>query len=203
MLPLRKHARLPSVAYSLALQDRLKTSEILIDRLRIASEEDRLRILDEHFSSNMSYKTKRATTIEEHQRESPQSEISAEDEVTELLNETSVGEDSRICFYGRTSLYHLQPEKSALSYSQSGSMPGSIMVFSNDLASWKTAQKQDSASLSAASPAFSASAQTDVASIVGSDISQELFNELLEVYWCWPHHLHLVLCRKIFMRECD
>lgn len=36
---------------------------------------------------------------------------------------------------------------------------------------------------------------------LNSDVDSQLCNELLETYWCWPHHLHLVLCRKIFMRD--
>lgn len=51
------------------------------------------------------------------------------------------------------------------------------------------------------SPSLSTSAQTDIGTYLNSDVDSQLCNELLETYWCWPHHLHLVLCRKIFMRD--
>jgi hypothetical protein len=42
--------------------------------------------------------------------------------------------------------------------------------------------------------------QPDIKSYLDIDISSEICNELLEIYWCWPHNIHFVLSRKIFMR---
>lgn len=170
---------------------------MILERLRTASPEERLRLLDEHFSKEATAPTKppRASNIDtRRQKESPRSEVSTEDEVTELLNETSVGEDGRICFYGRTSLYHLQPEQITLTRRPSGSK---ILVETRPHG--PNLRKESIYSLASPSPALSQ--QSELGSIINSEISQELVNELLDVYWCWPHHLHLVLCRKIFMRE--
>ncbi|KAL1966256.1 hypothetical protein VTN77DRAFT_4609 [Rasamsonia byssochlamydoides] len=182
----------PSVTYALALQDRLKTFETILERLQTASDEERLRLLDEHFSKETTTMT--SSKLPRASKDSPRSEISTEDEVTELLNETSVGEDGRICFYGRTSLYHLQPEQITLAHRPSGS---EVLIESR--ASGDATRKESIYSLAAPSPALSQ--QTELGSIINSEISQELVNELLDVYWCWPHHLHLVLCRKIFIRD--
>ncbi|KKA16332.1 hypothetical protein T310_10066 [Rasamsonia emersonii CBS 393.64] len=179
------------------LQDRLKMFETILERLRTASPEERLRLLDEHFSkeATASSKPPRASNLNtRQQKESPRSEVSTEDEVTELLNETSVGEDGRICFYGRTSLYHLQPEQITLTRRPSGS---EIVVETRPYG--PATRKESIYSLAAPSPALSQ--QSELGSIINSQISQELVNELLDVYWCWPHHLHLVLCRKLFMRD--
>lgn len=185
--------RAPSVTYALSLQDRLKTSEAILERLRNASEAERSQLLDEHFNSIRTHpKPPRASDINSGaQRDSPQSDVSAEDGVAELLNEATVGEDGRICFYGRTSLYHLQPEQTVLVYRPGGGLSEAIPYQS-------IIRRESINSLAAPSPA--PSQQTDLGSIITAEISQELVDELLDVYWCWPHHLHLVLCRKIFIR---
>ncbi len=73
-------------------------------------------MLEEHFNGggdrNGSVKRKRLSNAEERQDGSATTEFSSsENELTEILNETSVDEDGRICFYGTTSSFHLQPDK--------------------------------------------------------------------------------------------
>lgn len=170
---------MPSVTYAVSLQNSVKASESLLNSLRDANDVDRLRLLEEYFSGNLISERRPSTTISEQHKDSPDSDNSVENDLTELLNETSVGEDGRICFYGKTSLYHLQPDQVPLSRPQAGEIPDTFYT---------------------PSPPFSISAQADVVLSVDVDITPDLCNELLEMYWCWPHHLHLVLCRKVFMR---
>jgi hypothetical protein len=175
------------VTYSLALQSRLNACESLLDRLRCANDTERLRILEEHFSNK---KRKRSTNPEGPLPDSPQSDESADNEMIELLNETSVDEDGRICFYGTTSLFHLKPDQSTMSRTRTSD---TILVLPEETTpsvQW----------LNTPSPSLSTSAQPDIKSYLNIDISSEICNELLETYWCWPHNIHLVLCRKIFMR---
>lgn len=108
--------RAPSVTYSLALQARVDTCEALLKHLRIATEQERSRLLEEYFNGgrerNGNGKRKRVSNTEERLDESVTTEFSSsENELTEILNETSVDEDGRICFYGTTSSFHLQPDK--------------------------------------------------------------------------------------------
>lgn len=192
--------RVPSVTYALALQSRVEKCEALLEQMRVADDGDLRNLLDEHFSDTgaKSTKRKRGSTAAEPQQESPLTEVSSENELTEVLNETSVDEDGRICFYGTTSLYHLQPDQVSKSV---GERRDSALGVANDLAPWeRTFQWQDSLSLDTPSPSISTSAQTDIGTYLNVDVDSQLCNELLDIYWCWPHHLHLVLCRKIFMR---
>lgn len=186
------------MAYSLALQNRLNGCELLLDRLRRANDTERLRILEEHFGNDVSKKRKRPANTEGPPPDSPQSEQSAaDDEMIDLCHETTVDEDGRICFYGTTSFFHLNPEESTVSCVQPPQGTPEAMLASPD-------QTSPSAwSLDAPSPAPRHGAQRDIKSYLNVDISTEACNELLETYWCWPHNIHLVLCRKIFMRTCQ
>lgn len=57
-------------------------------------------------------KRKRVSIADERQEGSVMTEAaSSENELTGILNETSVDEEGRICFYGTTSSFHLQPDK--------------------------------------------------------------------------------------------
>lgn len=112
----------------------------------------------------------------------------------ELLNETSVDEDGRICFYGTTSLFHLKPDQSTI-MSRTAQAPADTILALPEETTTPSVQW-----LNSPSPSLSPSAQPDIKSYLNIDISSETCNELLETYWCWPHNIHLVLCRKIFMR---
>lgn len=195
-------SRVPSVAYSLALQSRVNICESLLDSLRSANDTKRLQILEEYFNNDANAKRKRSTNPEEQMGESPASDESADGELTELLNETSVDEDGRICFYGSTSLFHLQPDQKSISRTPAGEWSDTILIGPSETSLCEqTLQWQNSLIINTPSPSLSTSAQTDIGTYLNTDVNSELCNELLETYWCWPHHLHLVLCRRIFMRE--
>jgi hypothetical protein len=187
------------VAYSLALQNRLNACEFLLDRLRGADGPERLRILEEHFGNDMSRKRKRPANTEGQGPlpDSPQSDGSADDEMIDFCHETSVDEHGRICFYGTTSFFHLNPDESTVSFVQAPQGTPEAMLASPE-------QTSPSAwSLDGPSPPPRHGEQRDIQSYLNIDISTETCNELLETYWCWPHNIHLVLCRKIFMRRCQ
>ncbi|KAI9818758.1 MAG: hypothetical protein M1827_007578 [Pycnora praestabilis] len=184
--------------------DRVQAADSLLSRLRDGNDTDRLRILEDHFNDGTSHaKRKRSSSVSERVHESPRprSEPLPEDELAEPFDETSVGKDGRICFYGTTSLFHFQPEHSASLLPDHG---GTLDDFARTsrMASWAGLSGQGDNVISVTpSPPSIASVPTDIGTFLDADISSELGNELLETYWCWPHHLHLVLSRRIFMRD--
>ena len=170
--------------------------------MRGANDAERLRMLEEQFSSDTNGAHKRPVNSQEQLENSPQSEATSENDLTDLLNETSVDEDGRICFYGTTSSFHLQPDQSVLSGQQAGEVSEASVVMTDDAVSGdRIPQWRNSLAFDTPSPSLSVSVQTDLGTFLNTDVDSELCNELLETYWCWPHHLHLVLCRKIFMRQ--
>jgi hypothetical protein len=175
-----------------------------MSELRAASDVERLRILDDHFSKDKTLKVRRMSSTDGgHLEGSPSSEISVEDELTELLHETSVDEDGRICFYGSTSNLHLEPDHAAFIRQHTGEVPSIARAEDTGTISWQQApDKPHTESLSSLSPSTTAATVSvdHIASVIDNHITLEIFHELMEIYWCWPHHLHLVLCRKLFMR---
>lgn len=93
-------------------------------------------MLEEHFNGseerNGREKRKRVGNVEERQDGSATTEFSSsENELTEILNETSVDEDGRICFYGTTSSFHLQPDK--VLRPQPGERPNTVRTLGDNL----------------------------------------------------------------------
>jgi hypothetical protein len=113
-----------------------------------------------------------------------------------LLHETSVDEGGRICFYGSTSLYHLEPAQNV----QSNGGNGMETTSPYDYICHDESPQHLSTSLPATSP-LSHDTRTSEYMMLDAGVPVEVCNELLDIYWCWPHHLHLVLSRKIFMRK--
>ncbi|KAJ5805294.1 hypothetical protein N7474_011181 [Penicillium riverlandense] len=168
--------RAPSVSYALGLQDRLKSQEAILKQLHdAATNEEKSQLLEEYFNnSNASYKPRRASQANSHMnshqdRADPRAaanvevDDSSEDEVTELLNETTVGEDGRIYFYGRTSHYHLHPAQIC----ESGAAERGL----SEAIRYRSAIHKD--------PSPGTSPQTDWGSIFTTDISQELVSDLI------------------------
>lgn len=121
------------------------------------------------------------------------------DGTTGPLDETSVDEQGRICFYGSTSHFHVEP--------QSAESPGTARVPALPRAALQSDGESPSAGSTlnysgiTASAGLGSSTDSVLLSVIGSEITAEFVDELLEVYWCWPHHLHRVLCRRIFISE--
>ncbi|RFU73437.1 nitrogen assimilation transcription factor nira [Trichoderma arundinaceum] len=97
----------------------------------------------------------------------------ADIEANDLQEETSIGIDGQVYFYGRTSLYHIDPQKSPRDEARDD---GSLAYGSN------TRPEE----------------QNEMAAFL-AEISPVLLHELLATYWCWPHHLHCVLVKKVFL----
>jgi hypothetical protein len=186
------------VTYALTLQNTLSSYESLMSNLRSSSGTERLRLLDEYFGGGSDTQSSHGNKIDEHIEGSPQSEISAGDGLADVLEQTSVDQDGRICFYGTTSLFHLRPTDSAL-YSRSQT---STMADTTDAALVEGCEPQLTAQYQN-SLRFSTDSLLNDSTILSPLVipDNQLYDELLETYWCWPHHLHLFLCRKIFMRE--
>jgi len=84
-----------------------------MQRLQAADESQRLRVLEEHYEREAekprSAHKRRAESTNEHAPDaSPLSDTSLDDDLTQLLKETSIDESGRVCFYGSTSLYHIE-----------------------------------------------------------------------------------------------
>ena len=188
------------------MQNRLDACESLLQRLRLANDGERTRLLEDHFDNPGGEKVGKrkrpnnCTNVVEQENNSPITEGSSDNELVEVFNETSVDDHGRICFYGTTSLFHLQPDKNAkpaplaVEAQDNGLTLGSE-AFSYDAVS----QWENSLTFDTPSPSLSTGAQPDIATFLNVNVDSKLCLELLETYWCWPHHLHLVLCRKLFM----
>ncbi|KAL8689138.1 MAG: hypothetical protein Q9218_005123 [Villophora microphyllina] len=180
----------PSVTYAIALQSRLDACETLLNRLRVADDSERTLLLDQHFAEDQQNSKRKRSSIAGEQNEGSSSiELASESETADTLVEASVDDEGHP--YGLTSMFHPQLDQSA-----KADVPGTVPVMSNGMMPWDS-----SLGLDTPSPSLSISAQTDISSYLHMDIGSQICNELLETYWCWPHHLHLVLCRKIFMRD--
>jgi hypothetical protein len=183
------------------LQNRIKSVEALLERLRVAGDAERLQILEAYFRDGGVGNRNAADMTSIQQETSPQSDISVEDDLAELFNETSVDEYGRLCFYGSTSLFHVQLDSDALDpNTRMGTTPAAIVP--SGLGAWETDQQGHSCGTSIIpGKKMSDIAETDVEAALGTEYGSRIREELLETYWCWPHHLHLVLSRKLFMRR--
>jgi hypothetical protein len=155
-------------------------------------------MLEEHFEeTNSDFADRRADDNDETY---PQSEGSEQDDITQILNETSVDEHGRVCFYGSTSLFHTQVGQDVLGrqdvIGESVATVQSLTASDCDSVLHNGALQQNSTA------PLSANVEPEGGSSLNEEYGSSLCQELLETYWCWPHHLHLVLCRRLFMRKC-
>ncbi|KIX99414.1 uncharacterized protein Z520_04990 [Fonsecaea multimorphosa CBS 102226] len=164
-----------------------------MDRLECANDVERLRILEQHFHQDINRKRKEPAIPEGPLSDSPPSDVPSDEEM--IANETSVDIDGRICFFGSTSLYHYKPDQSTVSRTNP---PGEL---SNTLFSQPQDATPTSRLLDSPADFLNPVEQPDIKSYLNTNVSSEICNELLDTYWCWPHNIHFVLCRKIFMRD--
>lgn len=194
----------PSVASAIALQDRISSLEALLDSLRGSNDTERLNILNDHFEQS---KDDVRNVIMDgvnngHQRASSQAERSIEDDRTQLLQETSVDEHGRVCFYGSTSLFHMKPGPDVLLREEALRKSSTSVQSTTSPVSCDSELELQSAPLPQNPTApLSTHSKIDGEMSYNADYALSVCRELLETYWCWPHHLHLVLCRKLFMRK--
>ncbi|KAE9376450.1 hypothetical protein N431DRAFT_479708 [Stipitochalara longipes BDJ] len=197
----------PSIAFALAQQDRIASLDSLIERLRAAEESQRLRILEEHFNQEVEHPRpahrRRPEGTNEHSLEaSPPSDTSLDDDLSQLLKETSIDESGRVCFYGSTSFYHVEaglnslPPQDTLDNSITSTQSvHSPEPWESEVVSQNTSLPQPLSGPLSTTPEFG-NGQT-----FNEEYHTATCQDLLATYWCWPHHLHLVLCRNLFMRD--
>lgn len=176
--------------------------ESLLSNLRSANDAARLQILADYFSNSEIPEREKSPQLRDPENDTPQSEESTIDELNELLSETSVDEEGRICFYGATSLFHLQPDQAKIFSTELLETAEPNLLNVNETLQWeRPVQWQNNRTLRTSRPLLSATTQSDFGTFLSPDVSSSLCNELLEIYWAWPHHLHRVLSRKLFTRK--
>lgn len=110
----------------------------------------------------------------------------------EPLDETSVGVDGRVCFYGKTSHYHVdlceddRDENEITGNTGSGEPQNNI-------------QRKSTPSTIYATPDQNLVARRAAIPELLSEITPTVLDHLLDAYWCWAHHLHLVLNKGLFL----
>ncbi|RYC59790.1 hypothetical protein CHU98_g6413 [Xylaria longipes] len=157
----------PSEQSSLAYQERF-------EQLRAAKDAERDALLAKPITTGQSPGLSTSGSSPPHVSDSiaPWSD----EESTSLQEETSIGTDGQVCFYGSTSLYHIAP-----SDGHQGKTP-----CRSDRQAGETRAKLEQ--------------QNAMTAFLGETPSS-LLDDLLNTYWCWPHHLHCVLVKKIFLRD--
>lgn len=172
------------------MQDRLQALEKTMQRLRNATDLERSKLLEEHFKGDIS----NCETINNSNRyalhvneQNTQTCAAGDDELANILDETTVTKNGQLDFFGPTSHYHVLQEKDARAVRQI-SVGRETDVVRNSLTI---------RGMPTCAPATRP--RGDLRFVLSPEIPELLVNELLDVYWCWPHHFHLVLCRKLFM----
>ncbi|OJJ87456.1 uncharacterized protein ASPGLDRAFT_55879 [Aspergillus glaucus CBS 516.65] len=168
------------------LETRIHQLDSLISRLRNSDDSTRLQILRKYFDSpeDTPSSPEEPNTPDTSEDIRPQ-ECKNEDP-GDILEEVTLDSRGNLCFYGATSFYHwrLDPKRHL---SQSSNMPTASAL---------------SQSRSCSTPfqlGLSPGYKFPYWEVLG--ISEDRLQNLLETYWCFPHHLHLVLSRRIFLHD--
>ncbi|KIX96081.1 uncharacterized protein Z520_08336 [Fonsecaea multimorphosa CBS 102226] len=194
-----EYDRGPSVAYAASLEKRLKAFEERFEKLRQSSTVDeRNALIQEPFEDVKPERTRAPSALmavpegqqnEVHEPETLSSPSPAAQ--NEPPDETSIGADGRICFYGKTSHYHVDLEDDGTGVEL---LPESDeqQALNMGVSTASTIYTTPELNLFVDSPAMPQ---------LLSEISSESLNHLLDAYWCWSHHLHLVLNKRLFLRD--
>ncbi|KAF2103629.1 hypothetical protein NA57DRAFT_50502 [Rhizodiscina lignyota] len=173
-LHLHQRTSRPSVAFAVSLQNELTAYKERFRQLRICEENERDALLDEPIVADSRGSGRAVPSSQQASNEPPQSAAHSVSHVvdrSEPLDETSVDENGSVCFYGRTSLYHIDaPVSPGDKLESEPSSNGSLTHKSTTLA------------------------------LFMSSLDPSILGQLLDSYWRWPHHLHCVLSKKIFLR---
>ncbi|KAI1804792.1 fungal-specific transcription factor domain-containing protein [Daldinia bambusicola] len=177
--------RAPSIAYAVSLQNELQAYKNRIEELRRVKDEDRDALLNEPIRTINPNEGRSRTFRSPPDLQSYQQLDSVHVENTDdTIEMASVGTDGRVNFYGKTSLYHIDPkhfeEHSPTSTSSYGDSTGTHI---HDMA------------------AIPSIFELHDITLLLAEIPHELMNDLLDTYWCYPHHFHCVLCKPLFLRD--
>ncbi|KIW30332.1 uncharacterized protein PV07_06082 [Cladophialophora immunda] len=194
-----EYDRGPSVAYAASLEKRLKAFEERFEKLRHSSTvEERDALIQEPFEDVKPERARAPSALmagperQQHEIQEPEALSSPSPAAqNEPPDETSIGADGRICFYGKTSHYHVDPQDDGKG---------------EDLLPEADEQLVLNMGVSTAStiyttPELNLFVDTPAVPQLLSEISSELLDHFLDAYWCWSHHLHLVLNKRLFLRD--
>ncbi|KAI1077022.1 fungal-specific transcription factor domain-containing protein [Whalleya microplaca] len=173
----------PSVAYAVSLQNQLQAYKTRIEDLRRVKDKDRDSLLNEPISTiGPNEGRSRAFRYPPESSSLQQMENAATEDTDDAAEMASVGADGRVCFYGKTSLYHVDPS-------------------GFDADSPTTSHEADIGDGTNGTIDISSMSRFhDTVSLL-AEIPSILLNDLLDTYWCYPHHLHCVLCKVLFLRD--
>jgi hypothetical protein len=180
-------SRSPSVAFTVTLQHQLKAYQERFEQLRKVRDDERDVLLSKPISAGTLRGGKaRASisdlgSIEQHLESETNNAISTPAEIDGIPEETSIGADGQVYFYGATSLYRVDPQPP----SQDGAQNSTDSV-----SPWSGANQD---------PDSRHDERNEMRAFI-NEIAPAHLQELLEAYWCWPHHLHCVLCKRLFLR---
>ncbi|KAI1460015.1 fungal-specific transcription factor domain-containing protein [Annulohypoxylon moriforme] len=174
----------PSIAYAVSLQNQLQAYKDRIEELRRVKDEERDALLKEPIctiSPNEGRSRAFKSTSDLH--DPLRMDTTTKHDTADAAEMTSVGADGRVCFYGKTSLYHIDPQN-----------------FEPD-----SPETNHDTSIEENSPNMAYMPSTypefhNTASIL-AEIPSALLADLLDTYWTYPHHLHCVLCKPLFLRD--
>lgn len=151
---------------------------------------NRLRILEEYFGS--SGDVNQINQFEEQNTPIVKAAQPSERETGEsndILEEITLDGCGHLCFYGATSLYHWKIDLEDQSTSNSQNRIG-----------MSTGPEKSEARFFSDPPRYDIFSSSG--NVIGDlNITASQLWSLLDTYWCFPHHLHLVLCRQVFMRK--
>lgn len=159
------------------IESKIEHFTVIFRRLRAASNEARLRILDEYFKDV----NNDLNSDPQHPKEPIHSLEQSSDNTKAILDQVTSDERGRLCFYGATSFYYARvdqvnhgpslcndldtyDQESHLIYDRTLLLPNQMLLEELRL-------------------------------------SDSHLQTLLDTYWHFPHHLHLVLSRKLFMSK--
>ncbi|KAI0883746.1 fungal-specific transcription factor domain-containing protein [Annulohypoxylon maeteangense] len=174
----------PSVAYAVSLQNQLQAYKDRIEELRQVKDEDRDALLNEPICTvSPNEGRSRAFKGNSDVHIPLRIDTTTKQGTADAAEMTSVGTDGRVCFYGKTSLYHIDPHNFEPD-SPETNHDTSIEENSHDMTYMPSVY-----------PDF-----CDTASIL-AETPSALLTDLLNTYWTYPHHLHCVLCKPLFLRD--
>ncbi|KAI0414669.1 fungal-specific transcription factor domain-containing protein [Xylaria grammica] len=166
----------PSLAYAVTLQHQLKAYQERFEQLRAAKDAERDALLAKPVTTGPLQGCSTSDSSPPHVVDS--AAHGSDEDSSSLQEETSIGTDGQLCFYGSTSLYHISP---------SDGHRGSTL-YSNGRETGEPHARLE---------------QQDAMTAFLGEIPSSLLDNLLDTYWCWPHHLHCVLIKKIFIRDLE
>ncbi|KAJ9605150.1 hypothetical protein H2200_010540 [Cladophialophora chaetospira] len=196
-----EYDRGPSVSYAISLEKRLRAFETRFEKLRQStSAEERDALILKPFEKTKPERARRLSADtpgpEESHDEAP--DVNTAESSSPVRDappdEASVGMDGRVEFYGKTSHYHVDPREED---GGEDMLPGNMEPVERQ----PTHQHLSIASTIYTTPDVSLTAEPAGPPQVLSELTSEFLDHLLDAYWCWAQHLHLVLNRRLFLRD--